>query len=41
MKENIQKIIDEIYVQNADAKIVLGGMKLPINYGLDYASDFK
>ena len=41
MKENIQKIIDEIYVQNADAKIILGGMKLPINYGLDYASDFK
>lgn len=39
MQENIQKIID-IYGKTP-AKIVLGGMDVPINLGLDYRADFR
>ncbi len=41
LKQNIQAIIQNITTQNPDAKIVLSGMQIPINYGLSYSKNFK
>lgn len=41
MKKNIQATIDAILEQNNQAKIVIWGMKLPINYGLKYSKEFQ
>ncbi len=41
LKQNIQAIIQNIKIQNPDAKIVLSGMQIPINYWLSYAKNFK
>lgn len=41
LKNNIQTIIDTIYQQNPDAKVVLSGMQIPINYWLNYSKNFK
>ncbi|MDG1040959.1 MAG: arylesterase [Polaribacter sp.] len=40
-KENLQAIIDAVLKKNKDTKIVLAGMQLPPNMGIDYTTEFK
>ena len=40
-KENLQAIIDAVLKKNANTKIVLAGMQLPPNMGIDYITEFK
>ncbi|MCG1036843.1 arylesterase [Polaribacter sargassicola] len=40
-RENLQAIIDAVLVQNPATKIVLTGMQLPPNMGIDYTTEFK
>jgi acyl-CoA thioesterase-1 len=40
-KENLQAIIDAVLKKNAKTKIVLAGMQLPPNMGIDYITEFK
>lgn len=41
MQSNIEAIITHIQAVNTDAKIVLSGMQIPQNLGLNYARQFK
>lgn len=38
---NLQAIIDAVREKNADTKIILAGMQMPPNLGLDYTTEFK
>ena len=40
-KENLQAIIDAVLKKNPNTKIVLAGMQLPPNMGIDYITEFK
>mgnify|MGYP000362629348 FL=1 len=40
-KENLQAIIDAVLKKNANTKIVLAGIQLPPNMGIDYITEFK
>ncbi|MCM8535260.1 MAG: arylesterase [Lentisphaeraceae bacterium] len=40
-KENLQKIIDKAKKKNPKIKILLAGMKLPPNMGVDYSKSFE
>ncbi|MGB5942762.1 MAG: arylesterase [Leeuwenhoekiella sp.] len=40
-KANLQSIIDAVKVKSADTEIILAGMQLPPNMGVDYTSEFK
>ncbi|WP_405604660.1 arylesterase [Polaribacter sp. Asnod1-A03] len=40
-RENLQAIIDAVLKKNANTKIVLTGMQLPPNMGIDYTTEFK
>lgn len=40
-RENLQAIIDAVIKKNAKTKIVLAGMQLPPNMGIDYITEFK
>ena len=40
-KENLQAIIDAVLKKNKNTKIVLAGMQLPPNMGIDYITEFK
>jgi len=40
-KKNLQNMIDEVRSHNADVIIVLAGMQIPPNMGIDYTKDFK
>lgn len=39
-KQNLQKIIDTVLEKNPDTKIVLAGMLVPPNLGIDYSKEF-
>ena len=40
-KENLQKIIDAVLEKNENTTIILAGMQIPPNMGLDYTAEFK
>jgi acyl-CoA thioesterase-1 len=40
-KNNLQAIIDAVLAKNEGIKIVLAGMQLPPNMGIDYSAGFK
>lgn len=40
-RENLQAIIDAVLKKNAATKIILAGMQLPPNMGIDYITEFK
>lgn len=40
-KENLQAIINAVLKKNPNTKIVLAGMQLPPNMGIDYITEFK
>jgi acyl-CoA thioesterase-1 len=40
-KKNLQAIIDIVRKKNASTKIVLTGMQIPPNMGIDYTTEFK
>ena len=40
-KENLQKIIDAVRKKNPETTIILAGMQIPPNMGLEYTSEFK
>jgi acyl-CoA thioesterase-1 len=40
-RKNLQAIIDAVLAKNASTKIVLAGMQLPPNMGIDYITEFK
>jgi len=40
-KENLQAIIDVVLAKNPATKIVITGMQLPPNMGIDYTTEFK
>lgn len=40
-KENLQAIIDAVLKKNSATRIVLAGMQLPPNMGIDYTTQFK
>jgi acyl-CoA thioesterase-1 len=40
-KENLQAIIDAVLAKNSTTKIILAGMQLPPNMGIDYVTEFK
>jgi len=40
-KENLQDIIDAVTLKNPTVKIILAGMQLPPNMGIDYTTEFK
>ncbi|PQJ81758.1 arylesterase [Polaribacter glomeratus] len=40
-RENLQAIIDAVLKKNPSTRIVLAGMQLPPNMGIDYATEFK
>ena len=40
-RKNLQAIIDAVLAKNAATKIVLAGMQLPPNMGIDYITEFK
>ncbi|KAA3606880.1 MAG: arylesterase [Calditrichaeota bacterium] len=39
-KQNLQKIIDNVLEKNPETKIILAGMLVPPNLGIDYAKEF-
>lgn len=39
-KQNLQKIIDTVLEKNPETKIVLAGMLVPPNLGIDYSKEF-
>ncbi len=41
MKENLQAIIDKTRARNPQVKIVLAGMQVPPNLGVEYATGFE
>jgi len=40
-KKNLQSMIDEVKKHNPDVIIVLAGMQIPPNMGIDYTKDFQ
>jgi acyl-CoA thioesterase-1 len=40
-RENLQAIIDAVLKKNSSTKIILAGMQLPPNMGIDYITEFK
>lgn len=40
-RSNLQSIIDMVWAQNPDTKIVLAGMQIPPNMGQDYTGEFR
>jgi len=40
-KENLQKIIEKVFSEYPDARIVLAGMEVPPNLGPDYTRQFR
>lgn len=40
-RENLQAIIDVVLEKNPETKIVLAGMQLPPNMGVDYTTEFR
>lgn len=40
-KKNLQSIIDKVKTKNPNAKIVITGMMVPPNMGIDYTTQFK
>ncbi|MFT4575494.1 MAG: acyl-CoA thioesterase-1 [Polaribacter sp.] len=40
-KENLQAIIDAVLAKNPTTKIILAGMQLPPNMGIDYITEFR
>ena len=40
MKKNLQAIIDKVKAKNPEVKIVIAGMQMPPNLGVDYAKQF-
>lgn len=40
-KKNLQAIIDKVKAKYPEAKLVLAGMQIPPNMGLQYANEFK
>ena len=40
-RANLQAIIDAVLKKNAATKIILAGMQLPPNMGIDYTTEFK
>jgi acyl-CoA thioesterase-1 len=40
-RENLQAIINAVVQKNSEVKIVLAGMQLPPNMGVDYITEFK
>ena len=40
-RENLQAIIDAVLKKNPKTKIILAGMQLPPNMGVDYVTEFK
>ena len=40
-RENLQAIIDAVLQKNPSTKIILAGMQLPPNMGIDYTTEFK
>lgn len=40
-RENLQAIIDAVLKKNSKTKIILAGMQLPPNMGIDYITEFK
>jgi acyl-CoA thioesterase-1 len=40
-RKNLQAIIDAVLAKNAATKIVLAGMQLPPNMGIDYITEFR
>jgi acyl-CoA thioesterase-1 len=41
MKANLQAIMDRVKAQNPQVKIVIAGMQMPPNLGIEYATDFR
>ena len=41
MKSNLRTIIAKVRAKNPNAKIVIAGMRIPPNVGIDYAASFK
>jgi acyl-CoA thioesterase-1 len=41
MKSNLRTIIAKVRARNPEAKIVVAGMQIPPNVGIDYAANFK
>ncbi len=39
-KQNLQNIIDEVLKKNPETKIILAGMLVPPNLGIDYSKEF-
>jgi acyl-CoA thioesterase-1 len=40
-RENLQRIIDKVQAKNADTKILLAGMQVPPNLGIEYTRAFQ
>ncbi|WP_394349860.1 arylesterase [Maribacter flavus] len=40
-RENLQKIIDAVRQKNPETTIILAGMQIPPNMGLEYTSEFR
>lgn len=40
-KENLQKIIDAVRQKNEETTIILAGMQIPPNMGLEYTAEFR
>ena len=40
-RENLQAIIDAVLKKSSTTKIILAGMQLPPNMGIDYVTEFK
>lgn len=40
-RENLQAIIDAVLAKNPKTKIILAGMQLPPNMGIDYITEFR
>ncbi|WP_338039337.1 GDSL-type esterase/lipase family protein [Maribacter litopenaei] len=40
-RENLQKIIDAVHKKNEETTIILAGMQIPPNMGVEYTSEFK
>ena len=41
MKENLQAIIDKTKAKNPNVKVIIAGMQLPPNLGVDYSGGFQ
>lgn len=41
MKSNLRAIIEKVRAKNPEAKIVIAGMQIPPNVGIDYSVSFK